>query len=74
MLWTVVHSKGFHNVSDPRPTTIERAYAIAKSGMVTTAAEIVSMLAREGYPDGRAQLSGPAIRKRLRELCIASRK
>ena len=57
-----------------RLSEIERAFEIANSGAAKTPAEIVIMLDREGYTSGRAQLSGPAIRKRLRELCIVSRR
>jgi hypothetical protein len=51
---------------DSGKTTIERAFALARSGLCGSLSEVVKTLRREGYsPD---QLSGPSLRKQLREL------
>jgi len=51
-----------------RPNPIERAYELARSGIVTTVEEIATRLQREGYLDVSHQLNGPLLRKQLREL------
>lgn len=50
-----------------RPTTVERAFQLAREG--NNAAEIRRRLAKEGYPDGAAQLAGRSIKAQLRQLC-----
>jgi hypothetical protein len=56
-----------------RPTTIERAYALARSGECAGVADIKAKLKREGYGDVAGQLYGPTLQRALRELCTASR-
>ena len=55
-----------------RPTTIERAYALAKSGECPTVGAIKERLKKEGFTDIAGQLYGPSIQRALRELCTAS--
>jgi hypothetical protein len=55
-----------------RPTTIERAYDLAKSGEYATVGAIKDQLKREGFSDIAGQLYGPTIQRALRELCTAS--
>ncbi len=56
-----------------RPTTLERAYQLAKSGLFTGATEIKAKLRAEGYGDAEAQIYGPTLRADLRRLCLAAR-
>ncbi len=49
-----------------RPTAIERAFALAKSGRVTSISHIRHILRSEGYPED-GQFSGLVIRKQLIE-------
>jgi hypothetical protein len=55
-----------------RPTTLERAFALAHSGRYLSVSEIRSQLRSEGYDI--SQLSGPSLQKQLRELCAGARK
>lgn len=55
-----------------RPTTLERAFELARTGDYLGIAEIRAQLKAEGYSLG--QLEGPSLMRQLRELCIASRK
>ena len=56
-----------------RPTTLERAFELARTGEYTTAREISDKLRAEGYWDATVQLDGPALRSQLKKLCTASR-
>jgi hypothetical protein len=56
-----------------RPTTVERAYQLAKSGGFSGATEIKARLRAEGYMDADAQIYGPTLRSDLRRLCLAAR-
>ena len=56
-----------------RPTTLERAFELARSGEYATAREISDQLRSEGYWDATVQLDGPALRAQLKKLCTASR-
>ncbi|MCC6918681.1 MAG: hypothetical protein IT548_05720 [Alphaproteobacteria bacterium] len=49
-------------------STLERAFALAKSGRLNSFTEILSALKHEGYFDARAHLDGPSIRKQLSSL------
>lgn len=49
-----------------RPTALERAFELAKSGTVTSVAEIVKILQRDGY--GGEQVSGPVLKRQLNGL------
>ncbi len=55
-----------------RPTTLERAFELARSGECATPGDIKQRLRREGF-DGARAIFGPALMKQLRELCAASR-
>ena len=51
-----------------RPTTLERAYQLARTGDYTGASEIKAKLKSEGYGDAAAQLYGQTITNDLRRL------
>jgi hypothetical protein len=54
----------------PRATTLERAFELARSGKYAGVSELRQQLKAEGYaPD---QLTGPALLRQLRDLCVAS--
>ncbi len=59
---------------DHRPTTVERAYQLAKSGEYAGVSQIKDRLKVEGYSDVGGQLYGPTIRGALRRLCTEARK
>ncbi len=50
-----------------RPTELERAFALARSGECATVVDIRRRLAQEGY--GVRQLEGPMLLRQLRQLC-----
>jgi hypothetical protein len=56
-----------------RPTTLERAFALARSGDHASVADIRAQLRREGHDQVEAHLAGPAIGRQLRALCDAAR-
>lgn len=56
-----------------RPTTLERAFALAESGECLSLPEIRARLRREGYDQVEAHLAGPAIGRQLRALCDSAR-
>ena len=55
---------------DFRPTTLERAFALAKSGTCSGLEDIRRQLRAEGYP--LHSIEGPSLIRQLRELCVAS--
>ena len=55
-----------------RPTALERAFELAKSGTVASVAEIVKILQRDGY--GGEQVSGPVLKRQLNGLIQSERK
>ncbi len=55
---------------DFRPTTLERAFALAKSGSCAGLEDIRRQLRAEGY--ALHALEGPTLIRQLRELCVAS--
>lgn len=55
------------------PTTIERAFALARSGTCASVADIRAALKRERYDQVEAHLSGQAITRQLRALCDEAR-
>jgi hypothetical protein len=55
----------------PRPTALERAFQLARSGRPSTIDEIKRTLNSEGYVT--EQLSGKALRNQLRALILAAR-
>jgi hypothetical protein len=58
---------------DPEParvlSTIERAYQLAREGPCTSLDDIRRQLDRERYASVGAHLSGPTLRRQLRQLC-----
>ena len=56
-----------------RPTTIERAYELARSGTCESVNDIRAQLKREGHDAVEGHLSGPTIGRQLRTLCRESR-
>jgi hypothetical protein len=56
----------------PRPSTVERAFELARSGDCQGVADIVSALKRERHESVDAHLAGPSLRRDLRRLCEAS--
>ena len=54
-----------------RPTTLERAFTLARTGEYAGVSEIRAQLKAEGY--AIQQMEGPSLMKQLRELCTASR-
>jgi len=53
------------------PTTLERAFVLARSGEYAGVSEIRAKLKTEGY--ALQQLEGRSLLKQLRDLCIAAR-
>lgn len=54
-----------------RPTTLERAYELARSGSCRTVTEIKLQLQSEGYERVRDSLYGQSLNTDLRKLCQA---
>jgi hypothetical protein len=57
-------------MSDQRPTCLERAFELAKSGACAGIQDIRIQLRAEGYQE--AQLYGPSLGRQLRDLCLAA--
>lgn len=55
-----------------RPTTLERAFQLAKSGECANVDQVRMRLKSEGYSDGQAHTKGPSIRGQLSKLCQAA--
>jgi hypothetical protein len=56
-----------------RPSTVERAYQLARSGDCDTVSDIKGRLRAEGFHDVNGQLYGKSITDDLRRLCTAAR-
>ena len=54
-----------------RPTTIERAYELAKSGSCRTVGDIKTRLQSEGHERVQDRLYGGSLTSALRKLCTA---
>ena len=54
-----------------RPTTIERAYELAKSGSCRTVGDIKVKLQQEGHERVQDRLYGGSLTSALRKLCVA---
>ena len=54
------------------PTSLERAFELARTGKYSKVSEIVDVLESEHFDI--TQLEGPLLRKRVRELCDESKK
>jgi len=55
------------------PTTLERAFALARSGSCTGLDDIRRTLKRERFDQVEAHLAGHSIGKQLRALCDEAR-
>jgi hypothetical protein len=55
-----------------RPTTVERAFELARSGDCRSLPDIVAALKRERHESVEAHLAGPSIRKDLKRLWQAA--
>ena len=53
-----------------RPTTLERAFELARSGDCANVGEIVKRLSNEGFVT--QQVTGPSLLRQLRDICIRS--
>jgi hypothetical protein len=54
-------------------TTLERAFALARSGRFASLDDIRRTLKREGYDQVESHLAGPSIGRQLKELCREAR-
>ena len=54
-----------------RPTLLERAFTLAKSGQYRNVTAVRDQLKAEGYT--LRELEGPMLMRQLRDLCLASR-
>jgi len=56
-----------------RPSVVERAFMVAKSGAVATVAELRAQLAAEGYDNARQTLSGRSLSLQLTRMIVEAR-
>lgn len=56
-----------------RPTTIERAYEIARSGSVDNVDAVARQLKREQFEAVDQHLTGASTRATLRRLCLEAK-
>ena len=56
-------------MSNHRPTTLERAYELARGGGCRTVGEIKQALQSEGFERIQDSLYGPTLTSALRKLC-----
>lgn len=56
--------------SNFRPTTLERAYELARSGRCRTVGEIKTRLQQEGHERVQDRLYGASLTSALRKLCV----
>lgn len=54
-----------------RPTTLERAYELAKGGTCRTVGDIKAKLQAEGHERVQDRLYGGSLTSALRKLCVA---
>jgi len=54
-----------------RPTTLERAYELARSGECRTVSDIKARLQQEGHERVQDRLYGGSLTSALRKLCVA---
>ncbi|MEA3065863.1 MAG: hypothetical protein QOJ27_2315 [Sphingomonadales bacterium] len=55
-----------------RPTTVERAFQLARSGTCDSLPSIIAILKEECHDSVEAHLAGPSIRKELRRIWQAA--
>ena len=65
--------QGGGNATARRPSTIERAFELARSGSCRSIDEIARRLKQEQLDNVDAHLGGSSIRKDLRQACAQSR-
>ena len=53
-----------------RPTTLERAYELARSGSCRTVGDIKTRLQQEGHERVQDRLYGGSLTSALRKLCV----
>jgi hypothetical protein len=56
-----------------QPTTLERAFDLARSGACQSVQDIRLALKRERFDNVEAHLAGPSLARQLRALCEAAR-
>jgi hypothetical protein len=56
------------------PSTLERAFILARSGSCATVADIRMTLKRERFDQVEGHLAGSAINRQLRALCEEARR
>jgi hypothetical protein len=56
-----------------RPSVIERAFQVAKSGKVANIAELRAQLAKEGYSNVAMALTGRALGQQISRMIIEAR-
>ncbi|HEY6916921.1 MAG TPA: hypothetical protein VI381_04700 [Allosphingosinicella sp.] len=56
------------------PTTLERAFELARSGECAAVADIRARLKQERHDQVEAHLAGPSINRQLRALCEEARR
>ena len=56
------------------PTTLERAFDLARSGRYASVQEIRLALKAERFDNVEAHLAGPSVGRQLRALCEAARR
>jgi virulence-associated protein VapD len=56
-------------MSNHRPTTLERAYELARAGGCRTVGDIKTALQAEGFERIQDSLYGPTLTAALRKLC-----
>jgi len=57
-----------------QPTTLERAFTLARSGSCLSVQDIRTTLKRERFDNVEAHLAGPSLARQLRTLCEAARR
>ena len=57
-----------------QPTTLERAFTLARSGSCATVNDIRQQLRAERFDQVDAHLAGPSLGRQLRSLCEQSRR
>jgi len=60
-------------IQQQRPSVVERAFQIAKSGKVANVSALQAQLADEGYPNGVQALAGRALSSQLMRMINESR-
>jgi hypothetical protein len=59
---------------EQRPSTLERAFDLARSGGYRYLTDILTALRREGHADARRHLDGAGIQRQLKELMASAQR